>query len=536
MAEKLVQLLTVSAVGTVLLLSFGVVSGIAADKIVETTGSIGNYNWTPESTEINAGGTVEFKNAAGGGSHALQFQAPPAAPSCPGVPTVGTANWSGTCTFTQAGTYSFICPVHPTEMTGTITVQSTGPQSPTVTAEAPTAVKDTEATLKGSVNPNGEATTYWFEYGTSTSYDHETTHLSAGSGTTSVSKSATVMGLSANTPYHFRMVAENGTGKTNGDDRTFTTGGPPTVTTEPATGVRSVEATLKGSVNPHGLETTYFFNYGTTEAYGQKTTEKSAGSGTTNVAKTEVVIGLLPETTYHFQVVAKNSAGGGSEVKGADQMFTTTGFDPPVSTTGQASGVGETAATLEGVVNPKGTETKYFFNYGTTTAYGQKTTEASAGKGTSNVNVSAPLAGLSPATTYHFQLVAKNAGGESKGSDQTFTTGSTPPPPPPPPPPPLPAPPVIPPETGGAPPDTKITLKPAAKTRDTTPTIKFKATAGGATYKCSVDSKPFKTCRSPFTTPVLKPGSHKIRVKAAIGGAADPTPASCSFKVVAAKK
>ena len=49
-------------------------------------------------------------------------------------------------------------------------------------------------------------------------------------------------------------------------DRTFTTGGPPTVTTEPATGVHSIEATLKGTVNPHGLATTYFFNYGTTDS------------------------------------------------------------------------------------------------------------------------------------------------------------------------------------------------------------------------------------------------------------------------------
>ncbi len=356
------HLLLASVLGGALL-SVGAVSGLAADKTIEATGGIGTYNWTPETATINANGTVEFKNTESI-PHGVVFDNPPAAPSCSGLPSPSGTNWSGTCTFAQPGTYSFHCYVHPTEMTGTITVNSTGPAKPTVTPEAATAIKDTEATLKGSVNPNGEATTYWFEYGTSTAYDHETTHTSTG--TTSGSKSATVTGLSANTLYHFRMVAENGIGKTEGGDRTFTTGGPPTVTTEPATGVHSIEATLKGSINPHGLQTEYFFNYGTTEVYGQKTTEKSAGSGTTNVAKTEVVTGLLPETTYHFQVVAKNSAGGGSEVKGADQMFTTSGFTPPVATTGQASGVGEAAATLEGLVNPKGTETKYFFNYGTT--------------------------------------------------------------------------------------------------------------------------------------------------------------------------
>jgi hypothetical protein len=93
---------------------------------------------------------------------------------------------------------------------------------------------------------------------------------------------------------------------------------------------------------------------------------------------------------------------------------------------------------------------------------------------------------------------------------------------------------VIPPEA--TPPDTKITLKPPAKTHDRTPTIKFSATGAGASFLCSVDTKPFKPCHSPFTTPSLKPGRHKIRVKAVVGSVADPTPASYSFKVVGAAK
>ncbi len=94
-------------------------------------------------------------------------------------------------------------------MTGTITVNSTGPAKPTITPEAATAVSDTGATLHGSVNPNGEATEYWFEYGTGTvpPYEHRN-HACSGSVTTSGSKSATVTGLSPNTLYHFRMVAE----------------------------------------------------------------------------------------------------------------------------------------------------------------------------------------------------------------------------------------------------------------------------------------------------------------------------------------
>ena len=85
------------------------------------------------------------------------------------------------------------------------------------------------------------------------------------------------------------------------------------------------------------------------------------------------------------------------------------------------------------------------------------------------------------------------------------------------------------------PPDTKITTKPPASTHDRTPTIKFSSSVAGSSFQCSVDAKPFKACRSPFTAPSLKPGRHRIRVKATASGLIEQAPASCSFKVVAAK-
>ncbi len=518
------HILLVTVIGGAVL-SFGVVSGFAADKSVEATGnSLSSYAWTPTTAEVAPGGTVEFKNMTGI-PHLVAFQSPPAVPSCPGVPATASGNWSGTCTFTQAGTYNFYCTVHPSLMTGTITVS--GPAAPVVTTEPATAVNQTGASLNGKVNPSGQATTYFFKYGTSTTYDHETTPDTAGSGTTPLSKLAAISGLAAETTYHFQIVAENASGTVAGADRTFTTAGKPTATTSAAASVGSIEATLKGTVNPRGLATEYFFNYGTTIGYGQETAKKSVAAGSADTAASQLVSGLTPETAYHFQLVAKNSAG---EVKGADQSFTTTAG--PLATTGPATAVAETSATLEGAVNPQGETTTYFFNYGTTIAYGQQTAEKPAGKGTAGVGVSEQVAGLSPGTTYHFQLVAKAGSRANTGVDQTFTTASTPPPPPPPP-----APgPLAPPPLAGSAPETKITLKPPAKTRDQTPTIKFSATGGKATFLCSVDSKPFKACRSPFTTPTLKPGSHKIRVKAVVGGIADPTPASCAFKVLAAKK
>jgi hypothetical protein len=87
-----------------------------------------------------------------------------------------------------------------------------------------------------------------------------------------------------------------------------------------------------------------------------------------------------------------------------------------------ATFVGETAAALNGVVNPNGAATKYYFEYGATISYGKKTAEVSAGSGTTNLAVSKEAAGLSPGTTYHFRVVATNSNGTSAGFDEMFKT------------------------------------------------------------------------------------------------------------------
>jgi hypothetical protein len=100
------------------------------------------------------------------------------------------------------------------------------------------------------------------------------------------------------------------------------------------------------------------------------------------------------------------------------------GTSAPAVTTGAASGVTSTAATLNGTVNPEGAATTYQFQYGTSTSYGSVTpaSPASAGSGSSAVSESAALSGLSASTTYDYRLVATSATGTTNGSNQTFTT------------------------------------------------------------------------------------------------------------------
>jgi hypothetical protein len=94
----------------------------------------------------------------------------------------------------------------------------------------------------------------------------------------------------------------------------------------------------------------------------------------------------------------------------------------PVVTIASARSVTSTSAVLSGTVNPKGSATSSHFQYGTTTAYGHTTADASEGAGTAALAVSVPVTGLSPATMYHVQLVATSATGTTKSTDVSFTT------------------------------------------------------------------------------------------------------------------
>jgi hypothetical protein len=192
---------------------------------------------------------------------------------------------------------------------------------------------------------------------------------------------------------------------------------PPTVTTKGATSITSKGAKLNGTIDPQNQGTSYYFEFGASTAYGTKTATQNAGSGSNSVNVFSTISGLATGTTYHYRLVASNGSG---TTLGADQSFTTNG--PPAVTTGSATSVGVTTATLTGSVDPKGLTTSWHFDYGTTTSYGSKTPSKSAGSGNGATAVSAAISGLAPATTYHFRLVASSSAGTADGADITFAT------------------------------------------------------------------------------------------------------------------
>jgi len=95
--------------------------------------------------------------------------------------------------------------------------------------------------------------------------------------------------------------------------------GAPTVTTNPATLIASFSARLNGSLNPNGLTTTVRFQYGLTTSYGSNTANQTQ-TGNTYRSISANISGLLANRTYHFRIVATNSAG---TKFGADRTFRT---------------------------------------------------------------------------------------------------------------------------------------------------------------------------------------------------------------------
>lgn len=205
--------------------------------------------------------------------------------------------------------------------------------SPTVAPSATTSISETGATLHGTVNPNGLATTYQFDWGLTDALGKVSPAVaaSAGAGTTAVAETTKLASLSPDTTYYFTLVATNGDGSSTTPVETFkTTGNPaPGPTTGAAANVSRYQATLTGAINPNNQATTYFFQYGLTSSYGLQTNAETLPAGITTVPVSLTLPGLAPGFTFHYRLVA--SHGSTSVSYGADSSFETEPFPRPVT-------------------------------------------------------------------------------------------------------------------------------------------------------------------------------------------------------------
>jgi hypothetical protein len=209
---------------------------------------------------------------------------------------------------------------------------------PTAVTNPASSVGQLVATMNATVNAKGHAATACsFQYVDDADFQASgfvgaaTKQCSKNpDGSSNVAISANLSGLSPSTTYHYRVTVANDAGSVVGGEQVFTTlpVKPPTVDTDPATGVTKTGATMTGRVNPHGgTVTDCHFEYGTTTAYGSSVPCKSSvGPVTTEVSQKLVLTGLSIDTAYHFRLVATTNAG---TVQGDDVTFSTLKPPPP---------------------------------------------------------------------------------------------------------------------------------------------------------------------------------------------------------------
>lgn len=188
---------------------------------------------------------------------------------------------------------------------------------PILITSSKVAPSDTTVIVISSVNPNGAFTNYWYEYGNTANLGSRTANQSVGSGYSSIPTPGYITGLTKDTTYYFKLVAENQNGKVAGTQYSFKTtlgtpapvGSIPSVKTISASGISRTTANLNGEVTPNKAETEYWFEYGTTSDLGETSALVALGNSSVKSIGALPLSGLTPLTTYYFRVNAQNQFG-----------------------------------------------------------------------------------------------------------------------------------------------------------------------------------------------------------------------------------
>jgi hypothetical protein len=211
-----------------------------------------------------------------------------------------------------------------------------------VTTDGAPQVTETSASVQGTINNESTAVTECFvEYGETPGYG-ETAPCDSVDGAPISSPSeipiddgdhtvtAKLNGLTPNTSYHFRFVAANLSGPESGADMSLETLGPPRVSAESVSEITPSTALIGGLVDPRGEATSFAVEYVSqaeflVSEYANAATvpvpAKAVGSGVGDVTVSQELVGLSPNTTYHFRLVATNFAD--PAVHGPDRSFAT---------------------------------------------------------------------------------------------------------------------------------------------------------------------------------------------------------------------
>ncbi len=192
---------------------------------------------------------------------------------------------------------------------------------------------------------------------------------------------------------------------------------PPSAKTEAPQDVETHSATLTATVNPEGAELERCeFEYGEagSSMYSDHAPCSTTPHGTAATAVTAGVSSLKPDTPYTYRIAL---AFHHESTDGSVEAFKTNSAPPPSASTGTASAITQTSATLNGTVDPEGEEVSAcFFELSTSGAPSSKEPCTPApGSGDSPTPVEAAISGLSPDVEYSYRIVAEREGVRSEG-------------------------------------------------------------------------------------------------------------------------
>lgn len=304
-----------------------------------------------------------------------------------------------------------------------------GTQSTSISKNANTAIT---VTLTRTSSPtgvkaeagNGQVTISWDAVSGATSYNIYWSRLSKynyDENKTNVTSPYTHTDAYNCTTYYYIVTAITSFGESDASSEVSAT--PGSVTLSAPTGVSasagdSVTTIVWDAVS--GAESYNIYMKTSSDISKTNYTDKKTSITTTSYTWT----GLTNGTTHYFVVTAVNACDEDSAESSQVSAAPKAGSTGPL--TSDATDVTDTSVTLNGsFYNPTGYTTTVYFEYGTTTSYGNTTT-ATAYAQTGDIIVSYNPTGLIQSTTYHYRLVTQNSGGTSYGNDKAFTTYKTP--------------------------------------------------------------------------------------------------------------
>ncbi|MDP9052284.1 MAG: fibronectin type III domain-containing protein [Acidobacteriota bacterium] len=290
----------------------------------------------------------------------------------------------------------------------TLTTTSVASTPPVISNVFTTSVSQNSVTVTWTTD---QPSSSLVNYGMTTSYG-----TSSGLNSTLVTAhSVTLTGLAAGTTYNFDVTSANAAAQsTTSPNGTVTTTAanaiPPFVGYVAAWGVNNSGATVTWSTD---FAANTQLAYGTTMALGQLSPLQTAMTASHGV----ILTGLVSGTTYYF--VAQSTGANGATGYSAVMTFTTLGTapsGPPAISNVLVSGISNTTATITWTTDQASSS---LVNFGTTTGYGS----ASPLNPTLVTTHTVTLTGLTPGTTYDFDVISASLGGMSSTSaNATFLT------------------------------------------------------------------------------------------------------------------